>query len=151
MPSLRVSHSVSRKSFREMEKIDRIAQHGDYPTLLSYSPRKQAAACARANARLYRLPICYSIKQITGMQFKVVPSQSRLHEFRAISYGCVYIHVHIYNICLCVCACAYIHIYIRFQFLFSGRVCLSTSQRNAVAAQPRFVVSVVSSAVRCRK
>lgn len=35
------------KSFREMEKIDRIAQHSDYPTLLSYSPRKQVAASAR--------------------------------------------------------------------------------------------------------
>lgn len=109
MPSLRVSYPVSWKSFREMEKIDRIAQHGDYPMLLSYSPRKQAAACARANARLYRLPICYSIKQITGMQFKVVPSQSRLHEFRAISHGCM----HTYT-CVCVCGCvrcAYIHIH----------------------------------------
>lgn len=99
---------------------------------------------ARANARLYRLPICYSIKQITGMQFKVVPSQSRLHEFRAISHGCIYMYVHIY-------VCVYVYIYIRFQFLFSGSVRLSTSQGNVVAAQPRFVVYVVSSAVRCRK
>ena len=124
MPSLRISHPASRKSFREMEKIDRIAQHGDYLTLLSYSPRKQAAA--RTNARLYRLPICYSIKQITGMQFKVVPSQSRLHEFRAISHVCVYMsvyryiyiytiyiymHVYVYCVCLCVCVCVSIDIY----------------------------------------
>lgn len=109
MPSLPVSYPVSWKSFREMEKIDRIAQHGDYPTLLSYSPRKQAAACARANARLYRLPICYSIKQITGMQFKVVPSQSRLHEFRAISHGCMYTCAYVRaRVCVWVCTlCIY--------------------------------------------
>lgn len=61
---------------------------------------------ARANARLYRLPICYSIKQITGMQFKVVPSQSRLHEFRAISHGCTYICIHI-RVCVYLCVYTY--------------------------------------------
>lgn len=64
---------------------------------------------ARANARLYRLPICYSIKQITGMQFKVVPSQSRLHEFRAISHGCIHMYIHIHYIYMDVCTCIHIH------------------------------------------
>jgi len=41
------------------------------------------------------------------MQFKVVPSQSRLHEFRTISHGCIYIYI--YNIYARVCVC--IHIY----------------------------------------
>lgn len=142
MPSLRVSH-LEIVSSDGKDRSQRAAWRL-LDAAFVFSSETSGRKCT-----LYRLPICYSIKQITGMQFKVVSSQSRLREFRAISHGSIHIHIYIHATYICVCMCIYI--YIRFQFLFSGRVRLFTSQGNVVAAQPRFVVSVVSFAVRCRK
>lgn len=124
------------KSFREMEKIDRNVQHGDYSTLFSYSPRKQAAASVRYIVYQFAIQSSRSLECSLKLFHPNLVFAS-FAQFRMEAYTYIYAYMCIY-------------IYIRFQFLFSERVRLSISQGNAVAAQPRFVVCVVSSAVRCR-
>lgn len=128
------------KSFRQMEKIDRNVQHGDYLTLLSYSPRKQAAASVRYIVYQFAIQSSRSLE----CSLKLFHPNLVFASFAQFRME-VYTYISIYmSACTCTCVCMCIYIYIRFQFLFSGRVRLFTSQGNVVAAQPRFVVSVVS-------
>jgi len=112
MPSLRVSHSVSWKSFREMEKIDRIAQHGDYPTLLSYSPRKQAAACTRAQMHGYTV-YQFAIQSSRSLEcsLKLFHPNLVFTSFAQFRMD-VYTYMYIFTIYVCVYVSVHIYIYI---------------------------------------
>lgn len=103
MPSLRVSH-LEIVSSDGKDRSQRAAWRL-LDAAFVFSSETSGRKCT-----LYRLPICYSIKQITGMQFKVVSSQSRLREFRAISHGSIHIHIYI-HVYVYMRVYVYIHIH----------------------------------------
>lgn len=91
------------KSFREMEKIDRNAQHGDYPTLLSYSPRKQAAASARYTVYQFAIQSSRSLECSLKLLHPNLVFTS-FAQFRMNPYMRVYIHA-----CTYICTNKYIY------------------------------------------
>lgn len=87
------------KSFREMEKIDRNVQHGDYSTLFSYSPRKQAAASVRYIVYQFAIQSSRSLECSLKLFHPNLVFAS-FAQFRVKAYTCIYaymcIHIHIH-------------------------------------------------------
>jgi hypothetical protein len=117
-----------------MEKIDRIARHSDYPALLSYSPRKQAAASAPYTVYQFAIQSSRSLECSLKLLHPnlVLASFAQFRMNARIPTHAGHTQTHPFPISL---------------FRKSPR--LSSPRGDAaVAAQPGFVVPVVSSAVR---